>query len=181
MNKISKLSIITFILLFCLTACNDKTTDSVQPISKFEEKTTQINSIISRLGAFDSTSTVEILAGKRWIQESCLEYTEDWREVKSIFFEEGGLPAPGMSIEVYVFRPDGKLEDFTDAEYTEEEEYQARSWAFDPETRTLTIDGALSYHLIALGEDTFIWDYVDTWSSYHPRYFREVFKARAVE
>ena len=166
------------VLLLGFAACSDSKEQSNQIEPNSSNDKTEIEGVLSSFGDYEEDMATQLLCKKYWVEHYFLEYGENWDKILfNSLIDLGG----GHASSCFIFHEDGKLEDFTDAEYTEEEEYQARSWAFDPETRTLTIDGALSYHLIALGEDTFIWDYVDTWSSYYPRYFREVFKARAVE
>ena len=160
------------VLLLGLTACDNE--KNVNP-----DPETEIRELVMNLSNYDVSSVATLLSQTEgWVEEHSFEYDEEWSNIIGDFKQ-----AEGHATQRYKFHADGKLEDFTkpicppfDIELPKD-----RSWAFDPETRTLIIDGALSYHLIALGDDTFIWDYVDTWSSYHPRYFREVFKVKAVE
>ena len=165
------------VLLLGVVACNNEENDNLE--LEVIDPATEISNMISEMDDYDVNLVGQILCGKHWVMDFFCEYFEEWNEIR---FDSRYDICIGYAVWSYVFHADGRLEDFTDAEATPEViEYEVRSWAFDPETRTLTIDGALSYHLIALGEDTFIWDYVDTWSSDYPRYFRQVFKARAVE
>lgn len=171
--------ILCMITLLGFAACNNE--EENHQVLEIEDPTTEISELISNLGHYDVGLIEELLTEKHWIEDAHIEYTENWEEIKTIYIGLGNIPAPGATHSHYIFHPDGKLEDFTDVEHTPEEEYQVRTWAFNLENRTLTIDGTLNYHLIALGEDTFVWDYIDTWSSYHPRYFRDVFKTKAIE
>ncbi len=164
------------VLLLGVVACNNEENNNLE--LEVIDPATEISNMISEMGDYDVNLVGQILCGKHWVMDFFCEYFEEWNEIRSDSRYDKWI---GYAVYSYVFHADGRLEDFTDAEATPDvEEYEVRSWAFDPETRTLTIDGALSYHLIALGEDTFIWDRVSTGTGY-PRYFREVFKARAVE
>ncbi len=164
------------LLSYCI-ACSDSKEQSNQIEPNSSNDKTEIEGVLSSFGDYEEDMATQLLCKKYWVEHYFLEYGENWDKILfNSLIDLGG----GHASSCFIFHEDGKLEDFTDAEHTPEEEYEVRSWAFDPETRTLTIDGALSYHLIALGEDTFVWDRVSTGTGY-PRYFREVFTARAVE
>lgn len=166
-----------YALLLCFAACDNEENNTE---SGNLDPATELSGIISDLGNYDVNSAVTLLSlADGWVREYKFEYTEGWHNI----FQDYTQADNGGTTYRYKFIADGKLEDFTKPSIPpfDIELPKVRTWAFDPEIRTLTIDGALSYHLIALGEDAFIWDYVDTWSSDHPRYFREVFKAKAIE
>ena len=164
------------VLLLGVVACNNEENENLE--LNVIDPGTEIAGLITNLGSYDVSSVATLLSQTEgWVEEHCFEYDEEWSNILGDFKQ-----AEGHATQRYKFHADGKLEDFTeplrppfDIELPKD-----RTWAFDPETRTLTIDGALSYHLIALGEDTFIWDRVSTGTGY-PRYFRAVFKARAIE
>ena len=159
------------VLLLGLTACDNE--KNVNP-----DPETEIRELVMNLSNYDVSSVATLLSQTEgWVEEHSFEYDEEWSNILGDYKQ-----ADGHATKRYKFHADGKLEDFTKPIYPpfDIELPENRTWAFDPETRTLTIDGALSYHLIALGEDTFVWDRVSTGSGY-PRYFRVVFKARAVE
>ena len=159
------------VLLLGLTACDNE--KNVNP-----DPETEIRELVMNLSNYDVSSVATLLSQTEgWVEEHYFEYDEEWSNILGDYKQ-----ADGHATQRYKFHADGKLEDFTkpmcppfDIELPKD-----RSWAFDPETRTLTIDGVKNYHLIALGEDTFVWDRVSTGTGY-PRYFRAVFKARAVE
>ena len=164
------------VLLLGVVACNNEEIDNLE--LEVIDPATEISNMISEMDDYDVNLVDQILCGKHWVMDFFCEYFEEWNEIR---FDSRYDKCIGYAVWSYVFHADGRLEDFTDSEATPEViEYEVRSWAFDPETRTLTIDGVKNYHLIALGEETFIWDRVSTGTGY-PRYFREVFKARAVE
>ena len=164
-------------MLFSLgVACNNEENDNIE--LNVIDPGTEIAGLITNLGSYDVSSVATLLSQTEgWVEEYFFEYDEEWSNILGDYKQ-----AEGDVTLRYKFHADGKLEDFTkpacppfDIELPKD-----RSWAFDPETRTLTIDGVKNYHLIALGEDTFFWDRVSTGTGY-PRYFREVFKARAIE
>ena len=163
------------VLLLGVVACNNEENNNLE--LEVIDPATEIAGLITNLGSYDVSSVATLLSQTEgWVEEHFFEYDEEWSNILGDYKQ-----AEGDVTLRYKFHTDGKLEDFTKPACPpfDIELPKVRSWAFDTETRTLTI--ALSYHLIALGEDTFIWDYVDTWSSDYPRYFRQVFKARAVE
>ncbi|MBE6196535.1 MAG: hypothetical protein E7137_05510 [Rikenellaceae bacterium] len=169
------------LLLFCSlfllgVACNNEENDNLE--LNVIDPGTEIAGLITNLGGYDVSSVATLLSQTEgWVEEHSFEYDEEWNNILGDYKQ-----ADGHATQRYKFHADGKLEDFTKPTYPpfDFELPNNRTWTFDPETRTLTIDGALSYHLIALGEDTFIWDSVRTGTGY-PRYFREVFKVKSVE
>ncbi len=164
------------VLLLGFAACNNEENED---LTLNPDPETGIGELVMILSNYDVNSVQPLLCGAAgWIEEKHLEYDEAWNSIVGDFTaSEGGATYR------YKFYADGKLEDFTKPTFPpfDIELPKDRTWTFDPETRTLTIDGILSYHLIALGEDTFILDHIDTWSSAYPRYFRQVFKAKAIE
>lgn len=166
-----------FALLLCFAAC-DNEEDNTE--SGDLDPTTELSGIIANIGDYDAHTATQLLIGKKWTEVFFSEYDESWGNL--LFYDT--VPYTkliGGSPDSYVFHENGIAETFMTALGEPlPEEFNRCPWSFDPETRTLTI-GNRDYHLIALGEDTFIWDYIDTWSSDQPRYFREVFKAKTIE
>ena len=165
-------------LLSCCIACDNSKELSNQAESSLTNNKTEIEDILFSFGDYDVDMATQLLCKRYWVEQYFLEYNENWDK---ILFNSLIDLGNGYTSSCFIFHDDGKLEDFTDAEDTSEEEYRVRTWTFDPQTRTLTIEGEESYHLTALSKDTFILDQVDTWSSAYPRYFRQVFKAQAIE
>ena len=165
------------VLLLGFAACSDSKEQSNQIEPNSSNDKTEIEGVLSSFGDYEEDMATQLLCKKYWIEHYFLEYGENWDKILfNSLIDLGG----GHTSSCFIFHEDGKLEDFTDAEHTPEEEYEVRTWTFDPETRILTIDDTENYHLIALGEETFVWDLVSTSSGY-PRYFREVFKVKAVK
>lgn len=164
------------LLSYCI-ACDNSKGLTNQADSNLTNNKTEIEDILFSFGDYEVDMATQLLCKRYWVEQYFLEYNENWDK---ILFNSLIDLGNGHTSSCFIFHDDGMLEDFTDAEDTPEEEYRVRTWAFNPKTRTLTIDGALNYHLIALGEDTFIWDYVSTGAG-SPRYFRQVFKAQAIE
>ncbi len=169
--------VIATTLISCSKQNEDPEAQKSTNISPYAESERIVSEIIAQYGNYDTASVEELLIGKCWKNDSYYEYSENWGEM---IFDAAIDGLDGLFSLRYTFEAEGKLKDSSKYDTDINDPALLRSWSFDSETRTLTIDGALSYHLIALGEDTFIWDRVSTGSGY-PRYFREVFKARAVE
>ena len=171
--------LLCFAGLLTACECENKETAQTEHLSNdgYIESEQFISNFIAKHGDYDIKAVTRLLIGKLWKIEEYYEYSTDWEEM--IFNAEiDGLD--GYFSLRYIFESDGVLKDFSKYDTHENDPYLLRYWTFDPETRTLTIDGALNYHLIALGEDTFVWDYTSSSSGY-TRYYREVFKAKSLE
>lgn len=174
-------------LLFGFVACNSEEENENLELEKIDS-TTEIANMIAEISDYDVNSVDQLLCNKRWSEDFTCQYTDDnWDEVE---FDSRYDLICGHSPAVFYFHNDGTMEDFTEPEYPLIELPQVKSWAFDPETRTLTI-GYINYHLTGLGEETLILDEINEIFEIsdansaptvdYTLYIRDVFKARAIE
>jgi len=163
-------------LLLGFAACNNEENDAMEG----NNPGSTVAELITNSGSYDVNAVASLLSqAEVWGLVLEFEYDEGWNNILADrTINDGGANYK------YKFYTDGKFEDYTKYYFPlpHDKEYpKVRSWTFDPQTRTLTIEGELSCHLTALSEDNFIVDHIDTWSSAYPRYFRQVFKAQAIE
>lgn len=170
-----------FVLVSLFVACSNKEETLVAeqaPVDRYAASKEFLADVVAACGNYDVESESGLLDRKLWARTNYYKYSENWAEMNFDLLIDG---ADGCSEIRYIFLPNGELRDWSTSCAEHHDTYRTREWSFNPETRTLTIDGTLNYHLIALGEDTFIWDYIDTWSGKNPRYFRALFKAKSIE
>ncbi len=174
-----KLFFICMLFLLGMACSNEEEMPAPEqaPVDRYAASKEFLADIIATCGNYDANLVSELLDGKLWVRTNYYKYTENWAEMNFDLLVDG---ADGCGEIQYIFLPDGELRDWSTSCVEHHDSYQTREWSFNPETRILTIDNR-DYHLIALGEDAFIWDYIDTWSGKNPRYFRTLFKAEAIE
>ena len=168
------------VLLLGFAACKDDeeiTNSNSGSVDKYAASKALILDLVTTYGDYDVESVPQLLGGKLWDWTEHYEYSENWNEM---IFDLSIDGADGCGDIRYQFLSNGELRDYSTSCFKEYDTYREGKWSFDPATRTLTINEVLNYHLIALSEDTFIWDYTKNSSGY-TRYYRWVFKAQAIE
>lgn len=170
-----------FVLICFLAACKNEeeiTNSNSGSVDKYAASKAMILDLVTTYGNYDVESVPQLLGGKLWDWTEHYEYSENWNEM---IFDLSIDGADGCGNIRYQFLSNGELRDYSTSCFKEYDTYRVGKWSFDPATHTLTINEVLNYHLIALSEDSFIVDHIDTWSSAYPRYFRQVFKAKTFE
>ncbi len=161
------------VMLFALAACNEADLENDQVI---EVEPITLDGCLADYCDYDVNSVTEILCGKEWVERAIYRYTEGWSELLKVGWglDEKYPYILGYDHDTYVFHPDGVMEIFGRS-YLGEDTHDVLQWKFDPETRIIKFFNRTEHHLIALGEDILIWDYIDNWSNpENPFYFRRL-------